>query len=110
MNGVSIHEECNQGWKVGAAIAIIPAAATFLIAASRAILIELIANAILRVLTAGQVGIHIWGLSLIEVPFLWKVSAIAAKIGGGIVVVSLVVMLANAAYHRVFPPRSRWAT
>lgn len=102
MSNISIAEMSKQGFYVGLGIALVPATATLLIASSRAILVNIIANAILRVLTGGTLGIDIYGLSLIQVPFLWKISMISAVIGGSIVAFSLTAALINAVYLRVF--------
>ena len=103
MSNMSIAEMSRLGFYVGVGIVLVPATATLLIASSRAILVNIIANAILRVLTGGTLGIDIYGLSLIQVPFLWKISMISAVIGGSIVAFSLTAALINTVYLRVFP-------
>jgi hypothetical protein len=99
---MSIAEMSKTGCYIGAAIALVPAGVTVLIASSRAILITVIANAIIRTLSAGELGVEMYGLSLIEVPFLWKASLISATIGGGIIALSLTVALANEIYLQLF--------
>lgn len=105
MSTMSMQEMSKCGLYVGAGIALVPAAVTLVIASSRAILINIIANAILKFLTVGKVGIDIYGLSLIQVPFLWKISTISALVGGGIVALSLTALLINRAYLRAFPKK-----
>jgi len=90
-----------NGVLIGGAMIAIPATATWVIASSRAIFIELLANAILRILTANRVGIRFHGLSLIQVPTLWKVSRISATIGAGIAAFSILIALVHAAYQRI---------
>lgn len=102
---LSMSEKCKYGLYVGAGIALAPAAATLIIASSRALLVNIIANGILSVLTGGAVGIKIQGLSLIEVPLLWKISKISAMVGGSIVALSLLVYLVNSVYQRVIAKR-----
>jgi hypothetical protein len=86
----------------GAGIALAPATATMLIACSRAILINIVANAIMLVITGGHFGVNIHGLSLIQVPLLWQISLYSAGLGAGILVVSGTIYLTNALYRRVF--------
>lgn len=93
MSDMSIAEMSRQGFYIGIAIALVPATATLLIASSRVILVNIIANAILRVVSGGTLGIDIYGISLIQLPFLWKISMISAVIGGSIVVFSLTAAL-----------------
>lgn len=102
MSAMSVAEMSRLGLYIGGGIALVPAGVTLLIASSRAILINVIANTILRVLTGGRVEIDIQGLSLIQVPFLWKISMISAVVGGSIVALSLAAALANAIYLRIF--------
>ncbi len=94
---MNVREQSIIGLQVGAAIAIIPAAATLLIASSRAILVNIIANTILRILTAGQVDITIYA-SLIQVPLLWKISMVCAVAGSGVMALSALAFLVNYAY------------
>ncbi len=98
---MSIAEKSQLGCYIGAGIALVPAATTFLIASSRAILIDILANAILKVLSGGTVGIKFYGLSLIQVPILWKISLICGVIGGGIVALSLLAAMVNTVYLRM---------
>ena len=102
MSSMSIAEMSRFGCYVGVGIGLVPATVTLLIASSRAILVNIIANAILRVLTANALRIDIYGLSLIQVPFLWEISMISAVIGGSIVAFSLTAALINTVYLRVF--------
>lgn len=95
----NVGEASQFGMCVGVGLAVAPAAATLLIAGSKVILINMIANTILLILTAGMYQIHIPG-SLIELPLLWKFSMISAMIGGVIFTLSLAVYLANAIYLR----------
>jgi hypothetical protein len=97
----TLQQKCQAAMCVGAAIALTPAAATLLIASSRAILINVIANGILHILTLGTVGIRI-NAPLIEVPFLWKVSLATGILGGSIVAIAGLILLCNAAYRGEF--------
>jgi len=102
MSTMSIAEISKRGMFAGAGIALAPATATLLIASSRAIFVNLLANAILRTLTAGAVGIDIYGLSLIQVPLLWKISKVSAVVGASISALSMTVFLANKLYLLAF--------
>jgi hypothetical protein len=83
---------------VGVGAALVPATATLLIASSRIILVDIIANVVLRALTGNRLGIEIYGVSLIKVPLLWKISRISAAIGGSIIAFSLTAALINTIY------------
>lgn len=85
------------GVQIGLAIALVPAAATLVIASSRIIVVNIIANIVLGLLSAGayEVGIR---ASFVKVPFLWKVSLISAVIGGSIAILSLTAYLVNKVY------------
>ena len=107
MMGMSVAEMSQYGMYVGAGIATVPATTTLLIASSKAILINLIASTILSVITGGAWRVEISGISLIKVPFLWKVSKISAYIGGTIFAFSFTVSLADKLYHRIYPGRQR---
>ena len=90
-----------NGMYIGAGIALVPVTTTFLIAASRAILINVIANSILMVVTAGSFVITITGLSLIPLPsVIWKISMMSGVVGGTVVALSLTAYLINALYLR----------
>lgn len=107
MSTVSMREISTVGLYVGIGVALVPATATLLIASSRVILVNIIANAIIMTLTAGLLRINIYGISLIEVPFLWKISMISAIVGGSIIALSLTAALANMLYQRMFAHRNQ---
>jgi len=99
---MSVNEMSGFGCGVGTGLALFPAAATLLIASSRIILVNIIANTILFVLTGGQFWIEVYGISwILPVPLLWKISMISAAVGGTIIVGSLAVALINEIYLRV---------
>ena len=84
----------------GAGLAAIPVAATTLIACSRIILVNIIADLAVRNLTANAFTLQIYGVSFVQVPFLWKVSLLSAIAGGTIVALSLLVLGVHALYER----------
>ena len=102
MSNMSIEKMSWYGVYAGLGVALIPATATLIIATSRTLLVNIIANAILRVLTVGSVGINIYGFLLIKVPFLWKVSLFSAVIGGSLAAISLIAAMAHKIYTRSF--------
>ena len=106
MSTLSIAKMSTLGLYVGGAIALAPAAVTLLIASSRIILVNIIANIALRILTAGAFGIELYGFSLVKVPFLWQVSKLAAIAGGTIFTLALTIFLANELYLRLFAQKS----
>lgn len=96
----SINKMCYSGMYIGGA-AIAPLSATILIASSRAIAINFIANTVLRTLTFGLVGIRIWGLSFIQLPpIMWKVSLISAGVGATIIGVSALALGVNKLFKK----------
>lgn len=101
MSNMSIAERSLQGVYAGTGLAVVPAAVTLLIASSRIIVVDIIAKSIIKILTAGKFTAHVYGVSLIKVPLLWKISMISAMIGGGIVALSLTAALINLAYLRM---------
>jgi hypothetical protein len=102
MTRMSIGDMSRTGICWGAGIALVPATVTFIIASSRALLINIIAEGIIRILTAGRFGVTVHGLSMIEVPLLWKISWISFKVGTSIVALSLAALLLNRLYLRAF--------
>lgn len=102
MKSMSVEEMSTNGMYAGAGIALIPATATLLVACSKAILIDIVANVIFRVLTANAFRINIHGIALVEVPLLWKISTFAAIAGGSVFALSLTVFLINKLYQRQF--------
>lgn len=88
-----------RGVQVGLGIAIVPAAVTTLIATSKFILVNIIANLALRILSFNSVQIAI-ATSLIEVPLLWKISKITAMVGATVVAISLTAGLINKLYKK----------
>lgn len=80
---------------VGCGVAVVPAACTGLITYSKVIVVNWMINLPIRILSAGKIRVHVYDISLVHVPFLWKASLISAKIGGLIVLISLIVGLAN---------------
>lgn len=95
-----IQSMCVTGIKVGLGVALIPATITGLIASSRIIVINIIANTIVRVLTANAYRATVYGLSFIAVPLLWKISLVTAITGGTIILLSMIAFLVNALYQR----------
>lgn len=100
MGGMNIQGMTSTGIVVGLGIAVIPAAVTSLIACSKIILINIIADGIIRILTANAYTLSIYGISVVQVPLLWKISLVAAKVGVTIFTLSLVAALTNAFYKR----------
>ena len=101
---VTLQGKCQAVMCGGAAVAVVPATVTLLIASSKIIAIHVIANTIIRILTGGRFGITIHNLSLIKVPLLWKISRVTAMVGAAFTLPAAVVLLCDAAYHRKFEP------
>ena len=99
---LDISELSNNGIIVGAGIAIVPAAVTGLIACSKIIIINIIADTAVKIFTAGAYGVEVSGISFVAVPILWKISLVMAIIGGSIVTVSIIAILINSLYQRYF--------
>lgn len=100
MSSINIHERAVNGLQLGVGVALIPAGVTAVIACSRIILVNIIADIVVRALTANAFTLQIYGVSFVEVPLLWKVSLISAIAGGAIIAVSLTAMGVNALYER----------
>lgn len=100
---VTFQQKCQTGLCLGAAIAVVPAVVTFTIASLPIIVINMIANAILRVLTGGLLRIRI-NAGFIQVPFLWQVSLVTGIIGGTVLAINSLILLSNAIYRRKFDP------
>lgn len=90
----------NPGFQVGLGLAVIPAAVTALIASSKIILVNIIADVAMRILTANLYTMEVYGVSFIAVPLLWKISLAAAIVGAGVMAVSVVADLAYSTYQR----------
>lgn len=105
--GFSIGETAEKFLLIGAVVTVAPAAVTFMIAASRAILTDLIASAILLALTGGNYYITGFGGALIEVPFLWKVSILSAKIGVCILAITLLASLISNIIDNCLPHKTQ---
>jgi hypothetical protein len=86
----------------GAGMLVVPVTVTLLIASSKIILVDVIANGILSFFIPG-VRINFYGVSLLRVPLLWKISQISAMVGGGVLTCSIIAFLANAVYHNPKP-------
>lgn len=99
---LNINELGNRGIIVGAGIAIAPAAATGLIACSKIILVNIIADTAIRLLTLGAFRASVSGISFVAVPILWEISLAMAIIGGSIVAISIIAILTDSLYQRYF--------
>lgn len=88
------------GLQVGLGIALVPVAVTSLIACSRIIFINIIADIIIRILTANKYTATVNHISFVAVPVLWKVSLYAAITGGTITILSLTAALVDNLYER----------
>jgi hypothetical protein len=86
--------------KIGIGVAIAPIALTSLIACSKIILINVIANVAIFILSGGALRVTI-SASFVSVPLLWKFSFLAMKVGTSVVAVSLVILLGNAMYEKI---------
>lgn len=87
------------GMQLGLGIAVVPAAVTSLIACSKIIFVNVIADVAVRILTANKYTMAVHGISFIKVPFLWQVSQIAAIVGVSILVVSAIASIVNKVYE-----------
>lgn len=85
---LNIERASQTGIKIGLGIGLLPVAATSLIASSKIILVNVIANIAIYILTAGNYYITV-PATFVAVPLLWKISAIAACAGAAICAVSL---------------------
>lgn len=99
---MNIQTMADTGIKSGLVIAAVPAAVTALIACSKIIAVNIIANIAVRILTFGRFGVSITGIGFVPVPLLWKISLISAAVGGSITALSLVAALADSVYRRFF--------
>ena len=97
---MSIQELSNTGIKVGLGVAIVPAAATTLIACSKIILVNIIADLAVRLITLNTYTATVEGISFVAVPLLWKISLAAAIVGGSIVAIALIAILVDSLYKR----------
>lgn len=100
MSGMDIQSISCTGMQVGLGIALIPAAVTSLIACSKIIFIDMIADIAVRILTANAYTMRVNGVSFVAVPLLWKVSLYAAMTGGTLIALSVTAALVDSAYHR----------
>ncbi len=108
---MDIQEIAWTGVYVGAGVALIPAAATSLIACSKIIMVNIIADLFMRLITLNTYTLSFRGVSFVEVPFLWQVSFYAALTGTAILLISLATLLADKIYRDCIarPERSRRA-
>jgi hypothetical protein len=97
---MNIQDMTSMGMQFGVGLAVIPAVATTLIACSKIIFVNIIADIAVRILTANQFSMQVHGISLVEVPFLWKFPLISAVVGTTIAILSLIVHLANQLFLR----------
>lgn len=102
-----IQNNALYGIGIGLGIATLPAVTTGLITCSKIILVNIIAELAVRLLTANTMtlrgGIH--GISFVQVPLLWKFSAISAIAGCGLMALSGTVLLGSIIYERVIDPK-----
>ncbi len=96
---MDIQRTSHLGFYVGLGIAIIPVTITAVIACSKIIVINIIADIVVRVLTANMVSVTIYA-SLVKVPFLWNVSHVSAIAGGLICIVCVITGLSYQLYQR----------
>jgi hypothetical protein len=100
MSAVDIRSVAYTGIQVGAAVAIIPAAVTSLIACSKIILVNLVAEIFVRIITANTMSITIYNIGFVSVSILWQVSLICAVVGAGILILSAAALLIQTIYER----------
>lgn len=87
------------GMQVGLGIALVPVAVTTLIACSKIIFVNIIAEIVVRILTGNTMSVSVTGIEFIAVPLLWQISGISAIVGGSIIALSLIAALVNTAYR-----------
>lgn len=100
MNGIDVQRMSYTGVQIGLGIGLIPVTITTLISCSKIILINIIADIVVRILTVNRYSVRIRGLSFVAVPLLWRLSMITGIIGGTIVAISLIAALTDSLYRR----------
>lgn len=100
MSGMDIQSMSYTGMQVGLGVALIPVAVTSLIACSRIIFVNMIADIVVRILTANTYTMTVNRVSFVAVPLLWKVSLYAAMTGGALIALSITAALVDSTYHR----------
>jgi hypothetical protein len=95
---MNIVKSSSIAFLAGSVMVTVPATVTFLIASSRAMLIDLVANAVFRVLTCNTMRLNFYGLSLIELPSFWKFSKMSANMGVKVMALSFLIGLMHLLY------------
>lgn len=98
MRGLTVENVSQTGFKIGLGIGLVPVASTTLIACSKIIFINAIANVAIYILTAGTYYISV-PATFVAVPLLWKISLIAAGAGAVICAVSLIAYFVDHFYQ-----------
>ncbi len=95
----TFQEKCYFTSSIGFGIALVPAAVASIVALSKIIFVNIIANVIVGALSGGTMYATITGLGLVELPILvWQGVLVLGAVGGGIVVLSLLALAASAIY------------
>lgn len=93
---MNIQDLSHQTMNFGLVLAVTPVAVTTVISLSKMILID----ALLYFLSGGR--LYMRGISLVKVPFLWKVSKFSAIAGISIAALSVIVSKVDEAYKKKY--------
>ena len=84
-------------WAVvaGAGAVVVPTFAAGAVACSRAIFVNIIANTIVRVLTANRVKVDVYGIRAVPAPRMWKFAKYSALTGAALIALGTLGLLAH---------------
>lgn len=102
---MNVQDITTTGIKTGLIVGVIPVTITALIACSKKLIYNIIAALAIRILTNDKYTATVHNVPFVAVPLLWKVSLVAAIIGGSMIALSFIASLTHSIYLKYKPEK-----